>query len=89
MVWRQRDLGVQDDRKRRKSAAARLSCAFGKDKDTELDGSGLVDGDALNFAVPSLLACGDQARISPSRQVERFEWERAMSMLGGWKLSLT
>ncbi|KAL2845261.1 fungal-specific transcription factor domain-containing protein [Aspergillus pseudoustus] len=44
MVWRQRDLAAQDDRKKRK-------------------------------------------RIEKPQ--ERFEWERAMTMLGNWKLSLT
>lgn len=53
MVWRQHDLGVQDDRKRRKAAAV----ATGRP-------------------------------IEKSKQSERFVWERAMKMLGGWKLSL-
>ncbi|KAL3451729.1 fungal-specific transcription factor domain-containing protein [Aspergillus insuetus] len=44
MVWRQRDLAAQDDRKRRKNREPKQ---------------------------------------------ERFEWERAMKMLGNWKLSLT
>ncbi|KAL2850091.1 fungal-specific transcription factor domain-containing protein [Aspergillus pseudodeflectus] len=44
MVWRQRDLAAQDDRKRQKNNGTRQA---------------------------------------------RFEWERAMTMLGNWKLSLT
>jgi hypothetical protein len=44
MVWRQRDLAAQDDRKRQKNNGTRQA---------------------------------------------RFEWERAMMMLGNWKLSLT
>ncbi|KAF7588350.1 hypothetical protein BBP40_005878 [Aspergillus hancockii] len=54
MVWRQHDLGVQDDRKRRRAAAV----ATGRP-------------------------------VEKNTQSERFIWERAMKMLGGWKLSLT
>jgi hypothetical protein len=54
MVWRQHDLGVQDDRKRRRAAAV----ATGRP-------------------------------VEKNAQSERFIWERAMKMLGGWKLSLT
>lgn len=51
MVWRQSDLAVQDERKRKQ-----------------------------------LLPTNDEAESSYEA---RFAWEHAMSILGGWKLSLT
>jgi hypothetical protein len=53
MVWRQRDLSVQDERKRQRTKL--------KSSDEERD----------------------------PLQGARFPWEHAMTMLGGWKLSLT
>lgn len=51
MVWRQKDLSVQDERKREKSRPIKMSIDY--------------------------------------QNEARFSWEHAMSMLGGWKLSLT
>lgn len=51
MVWRQKDLSVQDERKREKSRPIEMSIDY--------------------------------------QNEARFSWEHAMSMLGGWKLSLT
>jgi hypothetical protein len=61
MIWRQRDLGVQDDRKRRHAAAMA----------SEMHESNPIS---------SPLA---------TKGVQLFEWERAMMMMGGLKLSLT
>jgi hypothetical protein len=61
MIWRQRDLGVQDDRKRRHTAAM---------------ASGVRD-------------LGSTSSSFPTKGVQLFEWERAMLMMGGLKLSLT
>lgn len=64
MIWRQRDLGVQDDRKRRAATMA------------------------WNSFPESNTTCKSQDRTS-SAGMQLFEWERAMSMMGGLKLSLT
>lgn len=61
MIWRQRDLGVQDDRKRRHAAAM---------------ASGMHDSNSMSSSFST-------------KGVQTFEWERAMLMMGGLKLSLT
>lgn len=60
-IWRQRDLGVQDDRKRRHTAAM---------------ASGMHESNTMSSAFPT-------------KGMQLFEWERAMMMMGGLKLSLT
>ncbi|EEA22308.1 hypothetical protein PMAA_060870 [Talaromyces marneffei ATCC 18224] len=61
MIWRQRDLGVQDDRKRRHTAAI---------------ASGIYDSNTMSSPFTT-------------KGMQSFEWERAMLMMGGLKLSLT
>lgn len=61
MIWRQRDLGVQDDRKRRHTAAMASQVH------------------EVN-TMPSSFS---------TKGMQFFEWEKAMMMMGGLKLSLT
>lgn len=61
MIWRQRDLGVQDDRKRRHTAAMANGIQESKSTTSSFSTKGM----------------------------QLFEWERAMMMMGGLKLSLT
>ncbi|KAH8689185.1 fungal-specific transcription factor domain-containing protein [Talaromyces proteolyticus] len=77
MIWRQRDLSVQDDRKRRLSAAARRF--------------GTVNSTKSSYNRPGASStCQSQYSQSTARRCGgMFEWERAMSMMGGLKLSLT
>ncbi|KAK2807484.1 hypothetical protein FQN51_003311 [Onygenales sp. PD_10] len=88
LVWRQRDLAVQDDRKRRKahhrSNANKNEIITGSPSDY-LALNAIMNSNADPF---SFRAETDPLRPSTKR-TKRFEWERAMAMLGGWKLSLT
>ncbi|EED15928.1 hypothetical protein TSTA_010460 [Talaromyces stipitatus ATCC 10500] len=61
MIWLQRDLGVQDDRKRRHTAAM---------------ANGIHDISNVSSSISK-------------KDLPLFEWERAMKMMGGLKLSLT
>ena len=77
MIWRQRDLNLQDDRKRRQSAAAR-----------RFEAAKTIDPSFQSRKIPS--TCGIQSsKKGPRRCGGMFEWERAMSMMGDLKLSLT
>lgn len=77
MIWRQRDLGVQDDRKRRQSAVVR-----------RFESANPMDSTFHPREIPS--TCRIRSfRNSPRRRGGMFEWERALSMMGDMKLSLT
>ncbi|PGH05605.1 hypothetical protein AJ79_06772 [Helicocarpus griseus UAMH5409] len=80
MVWRQRDLAVQDDRKRRKAHY----------ENSGIHGNDINASDAILSTVMNTLPFQkERNNMRPRRRTKRFEWERAMAMLGGWKLSLT
>lgn len=79
MVWRQRDLAVQDERKRPKPkpkpgkrSGTKTKARTGRRKTQPMEAIDVppVGKQSLGLA-------------------KRFEWERAMAMMGGWKLSLT
>lgn len=83
MIWRQRDLSVQDDRKRRQSAATRHS--NNEDVGRKRSDFGKYTKN-INVATHRT---SNRASQSTARRGEIFKWECAMSMMGGWKLSLT
>jgi hypothetical protein len=77
MIWRQRDLGVQDDRKRRQSAAVR-----------RFETENSMDCTFQSRDIPSTCRTRSFGN-NPRRCGGMFEWEHALSMMGDLKLSLT